>query len=179
MPRYSQHISQLCLRRKITACSANEALASAMSFMPNQAASDGEHDPRHPDEGGVLRPDLHRLAVLDDVLRARRRRRRRSPAVMTSGLRNCTTDTPRLPRPGVHAQRRALALLREEEADVGHAGAEVAAAEAAQQRQDQHGRVAGACCPAPRSRCRSPGSAALAVEIAVQRRPPTTGTMNE
>ena len=30
---------QLCLRRKITACSANEALAAAMSLMPNQAAS--------------------------------------------------------------------------------------------------------------------------------------------
>jgi NNP family nitrate/nitrite transporter-like MFS transporter len=29
---------QLCLRSKITACSANEALAEAMSFMPNQAA---------------------------------------------------------------------------------------------------------------------------------------------
>ena len=39
VPRYSQHISQLCLRRKITAWSENEALASAMSFMPNQEAT--------------------------------------------------------------------------------------------------------------------------------------------
>src|SRR5574343_2083028 len=38
VPMYSQHISQLCLRLKITAWSANEALAEAMSFMPNQAA---------------------------------------------------------------------------------------------------------------------------------------------
>ncbi len=30
---------QLCLRWKITACSANEALAEAMSFMPNQQAN--------------------------------------------------------------------------------------------------------------------------------------------
>ena len=29
---------QLCLRWKITACSLNEALAEAMSFMPNQQA---------------------------------------------------------------------------------------------------------------------------------------------
>ena len=30
---------QLCRRWKITDCSANEALAEAMSFMPNQAAA--------------------------------------------------------------------------------------------------------------------------------------------
>ena len=29
---------QLCFLWKITACSVNEALAAAMSFMPNQAA---------------------------------------------------------------------------------------------------------------------------------------------
>ena len=29
---------QLCRREKITDCSAKEALAEAMSFMPNQAA---------------------------------------------------------------------------------------------------------------------------------------------
>src|SRR5690606_24273143 len=40
VPTYSQNISQLCLRVKIAAWSANEALASAMSFMPNHAASD-------------------------------------------------------------------------------------------------------------------------------------------
>ena len=38
VPRYNQHISQLCLRRKITAWSENEAFASAMSFMPSHAA---------------------------------------------------------------------------------------------------------------------------------------------
>ena len=32
-------MSQLCLRWKITACSANEAFAEAMSFMPNQQAN--------------------------------------------------------------------------------------------------------------------------------------------
>ena len=42
----------------------------------------------------------------------------------------------------VDAERRALALLREEEADVGHRRAEVAAAEAAQQREHQHRRIA-------------------------------------
>ncbi len=31
-------MSQLCLRRKTTACSRNEAFALAMSFMPNHAA---------------------------------------------------------------------------------------------------------------------------------------------
>ena len=38
VPRYRMHISQLCLLRKMAACVANEALASAMSFMKNQAA---------------------------------------------------------------------------------------------------------------------------------------------
>ncbi|EKD98199.1 MAG: hypothetical protein ACD_23C00542G0003 [uncultured bacterium] len=40
VPRYSTHISQLCLRRKMAAWVANDALASAMSFMPNHAASE-------------------------------------------------------------------------------------------------------------------------------------------
>src|SRR3970040_233584 len=38
VPRYSQLMTQLCLRLKITAWSENEALAVARSFMPNHAA---------------------------------------------------------------------------------------------------------------------------------------------
>ena len=138
VPRYSQHISQLCLRLKITAWSANEALASAMSFMPNQASSDASDDERHPDEAGVLQPHLRGLAVLDDGLRDRRRAMPNTPTVMTSGTRNCTDRHAQVAQPGVDAERRALALLREEEADVGHARGEVAAAQAAQQREHQH-----------------------------------------
>jgi hypothetical protein len=44
------------LALKITACSANEARAEAMSFMPNQAARRRSSDERHPDEAGVLQP---------------------------------------------------------------------------------------------------------------------------
>ena len=40
VPRYRTHISQLCLLRKMAACVANEALASAMSFMKNHAAKE-------------------------------------------------------------------------------------------------------------------------------------------
>src|SRR3990167_2503996 len=40
VPRYSKHISQLCLLRKMAACAAKEAWASAMSFMKNHAAND-------------------------------------------------------------------------------------------------------------------------------------------
>ena len=39
VPRYSQHISQVCLRVKITACSAMPAWVSGRSSMPNQAAA--------------------------------------------------------------------------------------------------------------------------------------------
>ena len=39
VPRYSQHMIQLCLRLKITACSENEAFASAMSFIIRKASS--------------------------------------------------------------------------------------------------------------------------------------------
>ncbi len=39
VPVYSTHMIQLCLRVKMMDCSENEALAEAMSFMPNQAAT--------------------------------------------------------------------------------------------------------------------------------------------
>jgi hypothetical protein len=83
-----------------------------------------------------------------------------TPAVMTSGTTNCITLTPRLPRPALSASALPFSRLGEEEADVGHRGGEVAAAEAAQQRQHQED--PNRACPgsARHSRCRSPGSAA-------------------
>ncbi|MPM99342.1 hypothetical protein SDC9_146533 [bioreactor metagenome] len=99
-------------------------------------------DPRHPDEGGVLRPEGLRLAGLHDGLR-----------ITAEHTEDASGDHQRaqelhgryaeVAQARIHAQCRSLALLGEEEADVGHAGAEVAAAQAAQQRQDQHGGIAG------------------------------------
>ena len=60
VPMYSQHISQLCLRWKITACSENEARAARNSFMPNQAARSHSSDEWHPDETGILQPQRSR-----------------------------------------------------------------------------------------------------------------------
>ena len=80
-------------------------------------------NPWHPDEGGVLRPDLHGLAILHDGL-----------AFATKDAEDAGCDDQRaqelhhrhaqVAQAGIHAQRRALAFLRKEEADVGHAGAE-------------------------------------------------------
>ena len=68
VPTYSQHISQLCLRLKITAWSAKDARASAMSFMPNQAASEASAI-GSTDEAGVLQPDIGRRALDHGLLR--------------------------------------------------------------------------------------------------------------
>src|SRR5690606_14367384 len=96
VPRYSQHISQLCLRLKITDCSAKEALASAMSFILNQAMT------AHRAMNGT---QMNAAFCAQMVLV--------SPAALTMvcgsppntenatimGATNCTVDTPRLPSP--------------------------------------------------------------------------------
>src|SRR3989344_1252495 len=98
VPRYNTHISQLCLRLKMAACAAKEALASAMSFMPNQAASavSAIH-------GTQMKAAfcVHTCTVWPflTMVWPSPPKMPKMPAVTTSGLRNCTTETPKLPRP--------------------------------------------------------------------------------
>ena len=60
-----------------------------------------------------------------------------TPAVITSGTTNCTTLTPRLPSPALSASALPFSALGKKKRDVGHRRGEVAAAEAAEQRQHQ------------------------------------------
>ena len=98
MPVYSQHMSQLCLRLKITACSENEAFAEARSFMPNQAskvlkAMNGtQMKPAFCSHISLLTPFLTQVSESPPQAP-------KTAKVITSGTTNCTTDTPRLPRP--------------------------------------------------------------------------------
>ncbi|MCY1232876.1 hypothetical protein D9M72_453910 [compost metagenome] len=98
VPTYSQHISQLCLRLKITACSANEALASAMSCMPNHAASADTTM-----NGTQMKPAFcsQRLCVAPSAWYCcgSPPSAPNTASDTTSGVTNCTTDTPRLPMP--------------------------------------------------------------------------------
>ena len=130
---------QLCLRRKMIACSRKEAFADAMSFIPNQAATT-----QTATNGTQMKPAF--CSQID----------RRPWACVCGGAAQGPEDAGRdderhqelhggdaqVAEPGVQPQRRALLRLGEEEADVRHAGGEVAAAEAAQERQHQHGGVA-------------------------------------
>ena len=93
-----KHIIQLCLRLKITACSAKPALAEARSFMPNHAASDETMM-----NGTHTKPAFCSQICLDAPpsvqVCAPPPSAPNSPAVITSGTTNCATDTPRLPKP--------------------------------------------------------------------------------
>ena len=129
---------QLCLRWKITDCSANEALAEAMSFMPNQAAkalaamNGTQMKPAFCSHSGTSLPaslTITRLAAEPAEHAGRDDERHRE-------LHDADAEVAEA---GIERQRVALLGLGEEEGDVGHRGGEVAAAEAAQQgeRQEQ------------------------------------------
>ena len=93
---------QLCLRWKITDCSANEALAEAMSFMPNQAAkalatmNGTKMKPAFCSHSLVSRPASTAVCGSPPS-------QPNTPAVIASGTTNCTTLTPRLPSPALRA----------------------------------------------------------------------------
>src|SRR5262249_50022737 len=93
---------QLWRRWKITACSANEALAEAMSFMPNQAAK-----AEMAMNGTQMKPAFcsHSFVVPDASLATcgSPPSQPNTPAVITRGTTNCTTLTPRLPSPALSA----------------------------------------------------------------------------
>ena len=84
---------------KITDCSANEALAEAMSFMPNQAANVATIR-----NGTQTKPAFcSQSLVLSPVTCGSPPMAPKTPAVITIGTRNCMTLTPRLPSPALSA----------------------------------------------------------------------------
>src|SRR5450759_2902922 len=93
---------QLCLRWKITAWSANDAFAEAMSFMPNHAANaltamnGTQMKPAFCSHSGACCVPLATIAGSPP-------NQPNTPAVMTRGTQNCTTLTPRLQRPALSA----------------------------------------------------------------------------
>src|SRR6478752_2560760 len=86
----------------MTACSLNDALADAMSFMPNQAANalaaikGTQMKPAFCSQSGVWPAGPFTSAGSPP-------NQPNTPAVMTIGTRNCTTLTPQLPRPALSA----------------------------------------------------------------------------
>ncbi len=93
--RYSQHISQLCLRLKITACSLNEARALDRSFMPNQAITVMARM-----NGTQMKPAFCNHSELPSANTCGwPPMKPNTPKEITSGTLNCITDTPRLPSP--------------------------------------------------------------------------------
>src|SRR4029453_13982502 len=103
VPVYSQHMIQLCRRWKITACSANDALVEAMSFMPNQAAkalaamNGTQTNPAFCNHNGnSLSPSLTTIGSPPS--------QPNRPTVIISGTTNWTTLTPRLPSPALSAR---------------------------------------------------------------------------
>ena len=127
---------QLCLRWKITACSANEAFAEAMSFMPNQqanalAAMNGtQMKPAFCSHSGTCRvPDLHHCGIAAEPAEHAERDHDRHHELHDADA--------EIAEPGIERERVALLGPREEEGDVGHRRGEVAAAKPAQQREHQ------------------------------------------
>src|SRR6185369_4875417 len=89
---------QLCLRLKMTDCSLKDALASAMSFMPNQAAmAEARMKGTQTKPAFCIQIDL--VTPLTTHICGSPHRALNMPVVMTSGTRNCMALTPRLPSP--------------------------------------------------------------------------------
>src|SRR3989304_324097 len=105
-------MSQLFSRRKMIACSANDALALATSFMPNHAAS-----VEATMNGTQMNP-----AFCSHIGR------------VTPLTTDICGSPPKAPNP--------LPGLGKEKADIRHAGGEVPSAETAQQSEDQERRIA-------------------------------------
>src|SRR5262245_21965491 len=102
VPLYGQHMIELSRSWKITACSAKEAFAEAMSFMPNQAAkalaamNGTQIKPAFCSHiGNSLLPSLTMTGSPPS--------QPNTPIVMISGTTNWTTLTPRLPSPALSA----------------------------------------------------------------------------
>ena len=130
-----------------------------MSFMPNQAAKAAiamngtQTKPAFCSQSGVSPVGPLTMAGSPPS-------QPKTPAVIAERHQELHDADAEVAEAGVERQRVALLRLREEEGDVGHRRGEVAAAEAAQQRQDQEEDSRACRGSAPHSRCRAPGSAA-------------------
>ena len=104
---------------------------------------DRDHDERHPDKAGVLQPQRF-LDPLLHIVQALTREAAHHGAGDHQRHHELRQAHPQVANARVEARGRALLRLRVEEADVGHAGAEVAAPQTTQRGQDQQRAVAGA-----------------------------------
>ena len=98
-------------------------------------------DERHPDEAGVLQPHRRRLRSAGDQSPDRRRTSRTRPTVMTIGTTNCTTLTPRLPRPALSASALPFSARGKKKEMLAIDEAKLPPPKSAQQRQRQEHRI--------------------------------------
>ena len=148
---------------------------SSMSCMPNQAAK-----AEIAMNGTQMKPAFCSQSLL--APRGRDLRLAAEPAEHARGDHQRDDELPdadaEIAEPGIERKRVALLRLGEEEADIRHRGGEIAAAEAAQQRQRQKEDVGGIGAlhrkaDADRRHHQRPG------RIDVHSRPPKIGGMNE
>ncbi|MDT4855864.1 hypothetical protein FQZ97_902350 [compost metagenome] len=104
---------------------------------PGRQGHHGDH--RHPDQAGVLQPQL---AAIGQLLRLAAGRTEQAEADHQRHQ-ELHRRYPQVAQPRVQAQRRTLLRLGIEEADVGHGRSKVAAAETAQQGDDHEHAVGG------------------------------------
>ena len=168
-------MSQLCLRRKTTACSRKEAFALAMSSMPSQAASVDATT-----NGTQTNPAFcsQRSSPVFATVCGAPPRPPKTPAVMTSGTTNCIADTPRLPSPALRPSAVPFCSFGKKKLMLAMLDAKFpppkphSSASASIVPYD----VVGSCTARPMP---SAGTSSEAVLSTVQSRPPKTGTMNE
>ena len=175
MPKYSTHISHVSLRWKITDCSLNEAFALDKSFIPNHAAMAEIATNGTQKNAAFCSQICFTSAPLVKVCASPNAN---ALMVTTTGTTNCTTDTPRLPRPALMPSavpfsafgKKKLILLMDElkfALPKPHNKAQICIC---------HNGVFGSCTAKPKP---SKGISKVAVENAVQRRPPKIGTTKE
>src|SRR5689334_18781053 len=171
-------MSQLCLRLKMTACSRNDARAAAMSCMNSQARTAHTAMNGTQISAAFCAQIVVVCPALSTTVCGAKESGPQMGIVTTSGARNCTLDTPRLPKPALTPRAEPLRSFGKKKLMFAidelklpppkpHRSASVNIVAKL---------VAGSCTDQamPRAGIRSD-----AVEIAVKRRPPTIGTMNE
>src|ERR1700674_1871267 len=92
---------QLCLRLKITACSAKDALASAMSFIIRYASSDDTAIGITHTNAGYCSQICLVAPFVSCTVCGSPPNQPKMPTEITSGTMNCTDETPRFPRPAL------------------------------------------------------------------------------
>src|SRR5690606_23171158 len=169
---------QLCLERKMTACSLNEALASAMSFIMRKASSDEIRIGSTQTKPAFCSQILFGVASGIVIRLASPPNQPKMPTEMTSGTMNCTAETPRLPSPALRPSAEPLRSFGKKKLMLAMLELKLPPPKpqnAASTSITQYG-VPGYCTAIPMP---TAGISSDNVDITVQRRPPTIGTMNE